>query len=184
MIHDEVQSGCGRTGTFLAAQASGVTPDVVTLAKPLAAGLPLGAMVVRQELASVLRPGNHGSTFAGGPMALRAAALFLEMLEDEGLMDQVARRGTRLRRGLEAIATDHPLVTEVRGRGLMLGIRLRQGAGELQRRLYTQHHLITNCTAGDVVRLLPPYVVEEAQIDEALERIRQATRQLEGEVTA
>lgn len=181
LIHDEVQSGCGRTGTFLAAQSSGVTPDVVTLAKPLAAGLPLGAIVVSEELSDVLRPGDHGSTFAGGPMALRAAALFLGMLEDEGLMEQVARLGARLRGGLEEIAEAHPVVTEVRGRGLMLGIRLHEGAKDLQRRLYEHHHLITNCTAGDVVRLLPPYVVTEAQIDDALGRIRRGLQEIQGD---
>jgi predicted acetylornithine/succinylornithine family transaminase len=179
LIHDEVQSGCGRTGTFLAAQHCDVTPDIVTLAKPLAAGLPLGAVVVRENLNRVLGPGDHGSTFAGGPMALRAAALFLGLLEDQGLLEQVGRLGARLRLGLEEIATRHPRITEVRGRGLMLGIRLPEGAEALQRRLYVHHHLITNCTAGDVVRMLPPYVVTEAEIDEALERIQRAMLQLE-----
>ena len=184
LVHDEVQSGCGRTGTFLAAQAAGVTPDVVTLAKPLAAGLPLGAMVVRRELAGVMKPGDHGSTFAGGPMALRAAALFLGMLEDGDLMERAARLGARLRGGLEEIAASDSLATEVRGRGLMLGIRLREGAKELQRRLYAEHHLITNCTAGDVVRLLPPYVVTEAQVDQALERIHRALKDMQGDPTS
>ena len=176
LIHDEVQSGCGRTGTFLAAQAAEVTPDVVTLAKPLAAGLPLGAVVVGDDLAGVLRPGDHGSTFAGGPMALRAAAVFLSLLEEEGLLDRVSELGARLRHGLDEIARTHPAVSEVRGRGLMLGLRLHEGAKDLQKRLYHEHRLITNCTAGDVVRMLPPYVVTEAQIDDALDRIRQALR--------
>ena len=178
LIHDEIQSGCGRTGTFLAAQAAGVTPDVVTLAKPLAAGLPMGATVVSAELAGVLKPGDHGSTFAGGPLALRGALVFLRLLEDDRLMERVAAVGQRLRDGLERIAGDFPAAVEVRGRGLMLGLRLREGAKELQRSLYRDHHLITNCTAGDVLRLLPPYVVTEAQVDDALTRIRAALEAL------
>lgn len=179
LIHDEVQSGCGRTGTFLAADAAGIKPDVVTLAKPLAAGLPMGAIVVRAELADVLKPGDHGSTFAGGPLVLRAALVFLKLLEEDGLMERAAELGARLRTGLEAIAADFPNVGAVRGRGLMLGLHVPEGAKELQQRLYRDHHLITNCTAGDVIRMLPPYVVTETQIDDALGRIRSA---LEGPV--
>lgn len=174
LIHDEIQSGCGRTGTFLAAQAAGVTPDIVTLAKPLAAGLPMGAVVVRDELAGVLRPGDHGSTFAGGPLALRAALVFLTLLEEDGLMEGADRLGGRLRAGLEAIARDVPGVGAVRGRGLMLGLHVGARAKELQQRLYRDHRLITNCTAGAVLRMLPPYVVTETQIDDALDRIRSA----------
>lgn len=179
LIHDEVQSGCGRTGTFLAADAAGIKPDVVTLAKPLAAGLPMGAIVVRAELADVLKPGDHGSTFAGGPLALRAALVFLTLLEDDGLMERAAELGARLKTGLEAIAADFPNVGAVRGRGLMLGLHIPKGAKELQQRLYRDHHLITNCTAGEVIRMLPPYVVTESQIDDALGRIRSALGSLE-----
>ena len=178
LIHDEIQSGCGRTGTFLAAQAAGVTPDVVTLAKPLAAGLPMGAMVVSERLAGVLRPGDHGSTFAGGPLALRAALVFLRLLEEGGLGASVAERGMRMRAGLERLAASFPVVTEVRGRGLMLGIRLSEGAAELKDILYREQRLIANCTARDVVRFLPPYVVTDTQIDEGLGRIEAALESL------
>lgn len=173
LIHDEVQSGCGRTGRFLAAQHAGVTPDIVTLSKPLAAGLPLGAVVTAPPLAGTFEPGSHGSTFAGGPLALRACSVFLSELEG-GLMDQVAERGARLRAGLESVAADFPVVAEVRGSGLMLGARLSRGAPELQRTLYREHRLVTNATAGDVLRLLPPYVVTDAQIDDGIARIRSA----------
>lgn len=179
LIHDEVQSGCGRTGIFLAADAAGIKPDVVTLAKPLAAGLPMGAIVVRAELAGVFKPGDHGSTFAGGPLALRAALVFLTLLEEGGLMKRVVELGARLRTGLEAITADFPYLGAVRGRGLMLGLHLPKGAKELQQRLYRDHHLITNCTAGEVIRMLPPYVVTETQIDDAVGRIRSALAGLE-----
>ena len=178
LIHDEIQSGCGRTGTFLAAQGAGVTPDVVTLAKPLAAGLPMGAMVVSEALSGVLRPGDHGSTFAGGPLALRAALVFLRLLEEGGLAASVVERGAQMRSGLERLAAAFPVVTEVRGRGLMLGLRLAEGAAELKDILYREQRLIANCTARDVVRFLPPYVVTEAQIDEGLRRVEAALESL------
>jgi acetylglutamate kinase len=186
LIHDEIQSGCGRTGTFLAAQAAGVRPDVVTLAKPLAAGLPLGAVVVTSELSGVLRPGNHGSTFAGGPLTLRAALVFLQALEEDGLLQDVRARGARMRAGLDRIAGTWPVVTEVRGRGLMLGLRLAEGAPALKDILYDEHRLIANCTAKDVVRFLPPFVVTDPQIDDALERIEASLHALQarlGEAT-
>jgi acetylornithine/N-succinyldiaminopimelate aminotransferase len=174
LIHDEVQSGCGRTGTFLAAQRAGVTPDVVTLSKPLAAGLPLGAVVTAPALSGTFKPGNHGSTFAGGPLALRACSVFLHELEQGGLMEAVVTKGARLRAGLTKISADFPRITGVRGCGLMLGLRLSEGVGELQRTLYHDHRLITNVTAGDVLRLLPPYVVTDQQIDDGVARIRSA----------
>ncbi len=172
LIHDEIQCGCGRTGTFLAAEHADVRPDVVTLAKPLAAGLPMGAMVVRAELADALQPGDHGTTFGGGPLACRAALVFLTALQD-GLLAQVRARGARLRAGLERLAAEFPVIAEVRGRGLMLGLRLRACAQDLQRALH-QQGLLANCTAGDVVRFLPPYVITPEQIDEGLRRIGDA----------
>jgi acetylornithine aminotransferase len=94
-----VQCGCGRTGSFLAADAAGVKPDVVTLAKPIAAGLPMGVTVVSKKLAKTLEPGDHGSTFAGGPLVCRAASVFLRLLDEGGLLEQVRARGQQLRRG-------------------------------------------------------------------------------------
>ncbi|MCA8948686.1 MAG: acetylornithine transaminase [Planctomycetes bacterium] len=170
LVHDEIQSGCGRTGHFLAAQHHDVTPDVVTIAKPIAAGLPMGACLARGELAHVFDKGDHGSTFAGGPLVCRAALVFLDAL-DGGLLDNVAARGAELRAGLERLAAELPVIAEVRGRGLMLGLRLHHSAALAQRRLYDAG-LIVNCTAGDVLRLLPPFVVSSAQIDTALGQLR------------
>ncbi len=169
LIHDEVQCGTGRTGTFLAGDHAGIKPDVVTLAKPLGAGLPMGAIVVREELARTLVPGDHGSTFAGGALACRAAHVLLTELEN-GLLETVRARGEQLRHGLLQLQQHHAIVTEVRGRGLMLGIRLERNAPTLQRALF-ERRVITNCTAGDVVRFLPPYVISAAQIEQALDVI-------------
>jgi acetylornithine/succinyldiaminopimelate/putrescine aminotransferase len=172
LVFDEVQAGCGRTGTFLAGDAAGVKPDIATLAKPIAAGLPMGLCVVAERLAGVLQPGDHGSTFAGGPLACRAALVFLEELEQGGLMRAAAERGAELRAGLEALAREQPRVAGLSGRGLIQGVRIGWGAEELQKELY-QAGLIVNRTGGDVLRLLPPFVVTSAQIQRALAILRE-----------
>jgi acetylornithine aminotransferase/acetylornithine/N-succinyldiaminopimelate aminotransferase len=172
LIHDEVQCGAGRTGAFLAGDHADIKPDIATLAKPLGAGLPLGAAVVGGGLADALAPGDHGSTFGGGPLVLRAAEVFLCELRD-GLADHAAARGVQLGEGLESLAAEFPVIAEVRGRGLLRGLRLRNGASDLQRALL-ENGLITNCTAGDVVRFLPPYVVTAEQIDQALDLLRES----------
>jgi acetylornithine aminotransferase/acetylornithine/N-succinyldiaminopimelate aminotransferase len=176
LIHDEVQCGSGRTGRFLCGDHYAVKPDIATLAKPIAAGLPMGVTVVSEALAETLVPGDHGSTFAGGPLVCRAALVLLEALED-GLLEQVASRGALLRHGLERLRSNFDVITEVRGRGLMLGIRLAHGAGKLQQELYARR-LITNLTAGDVVRFLPPFVVTEPEIERALDIVGRALAEL------
>ena len=170
LVHDEIQSGCGRTGRFLAAQHAGVIPDVVTLAKPIAAGLPMGACLVTAALADTFQKGEHGSTFAGGPLVCRAALVFLDEIE-RGLLGCVQDRGHQLHEGLLALQREFPIVREVRGRGLMLGLRLHHAAEAVQKALY-QHGLIVNCTAGDVLRIVPPYIVTGDQIEQALQILR------------
>lgn len=172
LVHDEVQCGCGRTGTFLAAQQVGVQPDVVVLAKPIAAGLPMGACLASAAFADTFEKGEHGSTFAGGPLVCRAALVFLDEL-DRGLLGNVTARGQELRSGLEAIARDLPIVREVRGTGLMIGLRLWHSAAEFQKALY-KAGVITNCTAGDVIRIVPPFVITSEEIQSGL-RILRAT---------
>jgi predicted acetylornithine/succinylornithine family transaminase len=176
LIHDEIQSGCGRTGKFLAAEWADVLPDLATIAKPIAAGLPMGACLVAKELAGTFQPGDHGSTFAGGPFVLRGAAVFLGLLES-GLLDTVAARGQQLRDGLLALQRDFAVVTEVRGKGLILGLRLARDAETLQKKLY-EKRLIANCTAGDVIRLLPPFVITKDQIERGLAVIRSCLKEL------
>jgi len=170
LVHDEIQSGCGRTGKFLAAQHAGVVPDVVVLAKPIAAGLPMGACLCSAPFADTFEKGEHGSTFAGGPLVCRAALVFLDEV-DRGLLDNVQARGAQLRAGLEQLLRDLPIVREVRGLGLMLGLRLWHSAQDVQKALY-QQGLITNCTAGDVLRIVPPFVITKEQVEQGLRILR------------
>jgi acetylornithine/N-succinyldiaminopimelate aminotransferase len=171
LVHDEIQSGCGRTGRFLAGQHAGVVPDIVTLAKPIAAGLPMGACLCTEELAATFDKGDHGSTFAGGPLVCRAAAVFLDELEN-GLQTNVEQRGEQFLQGLHALQEDLDIVREVRGRGLMLGLRLWHSGPQVQQSLYEQG-VITNCTAGDVIRIVPPFVITAEQVDSALTQLRE-----------
>lgn len=167
LIHDEVQCGVGRTGTFLAAQGAGVQPDIVTLAKPLGAGLPIGATLTSAEFKTVLQPGDHGSTFGGGPMALCAAKVVLEELLQGGLDRRVVELGHYLTQRLQSIVARHENAAEQRGRGLMQGIVLPGIAAGIATALHGRG--ILACTAaGDVLRFLPPYIITESQLDEAM----------------
>jgi len=177
LVHDEVQCGSGRTGTFLYSEQVDVRPDIVTLAKPIAAGLPMGMAVVSKELAGTLQPGDHGSTFAGGPLACRGALCFLREIEEHGLLENVRARGAQLRAGLEQLRSEFAIVRELRGLGLIQGLRLERGAEELQKQLY-RNGLITNRTGGDVLRLLPPYVITQDEIAQGLELLRAGLRSL------
>jgi len=177
LIHDEVQCGSGRTGTFLYSEQIDVRPDIVTLAKPIAAGLPMGMAVVSKELAGTLQPGDHGSTFAGGPLVCRGALCFLREIEEHGLLENVRARGAELRTGLEELRREFAIVRELRGLGLIQGLRLERGAEELQKTLY-RNGLITNRTGGDVLRLLPPYVITRDEIAQGLELLRAGLRTL------
>lgn len=177
LIHDEVQCGSGRTGTFLYSEQIDVHPDIVTLAKPIAAGLPMGMTLVAKELADTLAPGDHGSTFAGGPLVCRGALVFLRELEEHGLLAHVRARGEQLRAGLETMQREFGIVSELRGTGLIQGLRLARGAEELQKTLY-RDGLITNRTGGDVLRLLPPYVITQDEIAQGLEILRGGLRTL------
>jgi len=177
LIHDEVQCGSGRTGTFLYGEQLDIRPDIVTLAKPIAAGLPMGLALVSKELADTLQPGDHGSTFAGGPLVCRGALCFLNEIEQHGLLENVRLRGAELRAGLEDLQRDFAVVRELRGLGLIQGLRLERGAEALQKQLY-QDGLITNRTGGDVLRLLPPYVITRDEIAQGLELLRGGLRSL------
>jgi acetylornithine/N-succinyldiaminopimelate aminotransferase len=185
LIHDEVQSGSGRTGLFLAAQHAGVTPDIVTLAKPIAAGLPMGMTLVGHRTRDILAPGDHGSTFAGGPMACRAALVFLTELEEGGLQDRVVSVAEHLSNALRGLSTVSEAVVEVRGRGLMQAIGLAPGidAFALQTHLFDER-LIVNATDASTLRLLPPFVVTESQIYRAVDRIRQGLESIHSKKTS
>ena len=183
LIADEIQCGLGRTGSWFAWQRLGEAPDVITLAKPLAGGLPLGAVLARGDVAGVLKPGLHGSTFGGGPLACAVALEVLRIIEEENLLENIRVRGAQLRAGLEAIAAGCGLVREVRGEGLMLGIELRVPGGALVERAL-EAGLLINCTHECVLRLLPPYIVTAADVDAFLERLATVLARAETEQAA
>jgi acetylornithine/N-succinyldiaminopimelate aminotransferase len=166
LICDEIQCGLGRTGALWAFEHAGVRPDVMTLAKGLGGGLPIGACIAAPEVADVLEPGDHGSTFAGGPLVAVAANAVLDAVEEPELLAEVRAKGERLRLGLEQLGL------EVRGIGLMLAFRTADGPA-LARRALREQRLVLNATGPDTVRLLPPLNVTNADIDEAVSRIRQ-----------
>jgi acetylornithine/N-succinyldiaminopimelate aminotransferase len=169
LILDEIQTGMGRTGTLWAYERTGVVPDAMTSAKALGGGLPVGALITGPRLADALQAGDHGSTFAGGPLVCAAALVALDICADPALLERVGQLGERLRAGLARIGA----VSEVRGRGLMVGADLADGvsAPELARRALLEQRLIINATGPSTIRLEPPLIVTEAEIDEALDRL-------------
>ncbi|MGH2876647.1 MAG: aspartate aminotransferase family protein [Solirubrobacteraceae bacterium] len=169
LIFDEIQTGMGRTGTLWAYEQTGVVPDALTTAKALGGGLPIGALVTGPRLADVLSLGDHGSTFAGGPLVCRAALEALDICSDPELLAQVRELGERLRAGLAEL----PSVLAVRGRGLMVGVDLGGGvsASQLAARALLEQRLVVNATGPTTIRLEPPLVVSGDEIDEAVTRL-------------
>jgi len=165
LVFDEVQSGMGRTGALWAWQGLDVRPDVMTTAKGLGGGLPIGACVTAPEYSDVFSPGDHGTTFAGGPLIAAAAHAVLDVVDDEDFLAKVRDKGERLRSGLASLG-----VAGLRGRGLMLAFDLPE-APAMARRLLLEQRLVVNATGPDTIRLLPPLTVTDAEIAEALERI-------------
>ena len=167
LVFDEVQCGMGRTGTLWAYEQIGVVPDAITVAKALGGGLPIGALITAPHLADVFQPGDHGSTFSGGPVVAAAALAALDVTEDPDLLARVRELGHRLHAGLERL----PHVRSVRGRGLMLACELDVAAPEVARSALLEQRLIVNATGPTTLRLLPPLIVGESEIDTALERL-------------
>ena len=169
LIADEIQCGLGRTGRYFAYQKFDSLPDIAVVAKPLAAGLPLGAIIANEKFASAFAPGTHGTTFGGGPLVCATALEFLTTVEQEGLLAKVRERGTELRAGLEKLAARFDFVREVRGEGLIVGIDLTcDGAPILQEAL--RRGLIINCTHEHILRLLPPFIISKRDIAEFLKK--------------
>ena len=167
LLLDEVQVGMGRTGTLFAHEQDGIRPDVVTLAKALGGGVPIGAMLTIEEIARTLDIGAHGSTFGGNPLACAAGVAVLETIAAERLLDNCRAIGARLRERLARLAAEHPMIRQVRGRGLILGIELdRPGRPLVGAAL--ERGLVINCTAETVIRLLPPLTLSAAEADEGL----------------
>jgi predicted acetylornithine/succinylornithine family transaminase len=167
LLFDEIQTGMGRTGTLWAYEQTDVVPDAITSAKALGGGLPIGALITGPRLADTLAPGDHGSTFAGGPVVARAALAALDLTEDAALLANVREQGERLLEGLAGL----PHVLDVRGRGLMLACELDVSAPELVRRGLAEQRIVLNATGPSTLRLLPPLIVTPDEVDEALARI-------------
>ncbi|MBO7937988.1 acetylornithine transaminase [Streptomyces sp. S9] len=170
LVLDEVQTGVGRTGQWFEYQAhEGVLPDVVTLAKGLGGGLPLGATVAFGRAADLLRPGQHGTTFGGNPVACAAGLAVLDTIENEGLLDNVKRQGEKLRDGIEGL--DHPLIDYVRGAGLLLGIVLTEPLAPQVQQAAQEAGFLVNAPAPDVVRLMPPLNLGDDETDALLQAL-------------
>jgi acetylornithine/N-succinyldiaminopimelate aminotransferase len=167
LVFDEVQCGMGRTGTLWAYEQTGVRPDAITVAKALGGGLPIGALVTGERLADILKPGDHGSTFAGGPVVAAAALAALEVVDDPALLGRVRDLGERLAGALVEL----PHVVSVRGRGLMLACELDVPAPAVVRRALIEQRLIVNATGPTTVRLLPALTIGEAEINDAVGRL-------------
>jgi len=162
LMVDEVQSGIGRTGRWFAHQWSGIVPDVMPLAKGLGSGVPVGACLARGAAAKVFKPGNHGTTFGGNPLAMVAAGVTLDVIEKDGLLDHAGRMGEVVKSGLQRELAGVAGVKEVRGMGLMLGIELDRPCAEIVKRALASG-LVTNVTADKVIRILPPLVISEPE---------------------
>jgi acetylornithine/N-succinyldiaminopimelate aminotransferase len=175
LIFDEIQCGLGRTGTMFAFQGFGVTPDIVAIAKPIAAGLPLGAFLAKEEFASAISPGQHGTTFGGGPLACRVALEFLAIVEEEKLLENVNKVGAYLQQELKAVAEKSAAAKEVRGRGFIQGINLEIPARPIVDEALAEGVLF-NSTHDTVVRFLPPFLLEEKHVDKGIRVLKKLLR--------
>jgi len=173
---DEVQSGMGRTGKWFAHQWAGIKPDVMALAKGLGSGVPIGAVVAGPKAANIFQPGNHGTTFGGNPLAMRAGVETLRIMEEDGLLDHAAKLGAHVRAVLDRELGSHPGVKDIRGQGLMIGIELSKPCGALINRA-AEAGLLISVTADSVIRLLPPLIMTQAEADEMLGLLLPLVRQ-------
>jgi acetylornithine aminotransferase len=170
LMLDEVQCGIGRTGNWFAFQHTGIKPDVITLAKGLGSGVPIGACLAKGVAANVFKPGNHASTFGGNPLACSAALTTLEVIEEENLLRNAMEVGDFMRALLKAQLADLSDVTEIRGQGLMIGIELSKPCGELVKEALKKGLLI-NVTSDKVVRLLPPLVIQRNEAEQVVDTL-------------
>ena len=171
MMFDEVQAGMGRTGKWFAHQWAGIVPDVMTLAKGLGSGVPIGAVVAHGKAATVLQPGNHGSTFGGNPLAMRAGIETIRIMEEDGLLAHATKVGDRLKSTLQKELADVKGVVDVRGQGLIIGIELNKPCGALLGR-GAEAGLLFSVTADTVVRLVPPLIMTEAEADDVVAKLK------------
>ncbi|XP_057847062.2 acetylornithine aminotransferase, mitochondrial [Cryptomeria japonica] len=169
LVFDEIQCGLGRTGQLWAHQAYDVQPDIMTLAKPLAGGLPIGAVLVTEEVAAAIGPGDHGSTFAGGPLVCHAALAVLDRIQETGFLESVARKGQYLKDLLTKKLANNVHVKEIRGSGLLVGIELDVSASPLADAALRAGLLILTAGKGNIVRLVPPLIISEEELEKAVD---------------
>jgi acetylornithine/N-succinyldiaminopimelate aminotransferase len=169
LIIDEIQAGLGRTGKWFAYQHYGVQPDVVTVAKPLAGGIPLGAILCTEEVARAIHPGMHGTTFGGGPLACAVAIAVMDTIEKENLLANATEVGEYFQSRLRALASRHPAIVDVRGKGLMLAAEVDSAAlGKLVVTEMLKRRILINCTSDTALRFLPPFTLTRAHVDTAV----------------
>jgi len=183
LIFDEIQCGMGRTGRYFAFQHFDIRPDLVTLAKSLAAGYPLGAILGGAKVADSLQPGEHGTTFGGGPLACRLALEVLDVIEQEGLLERVRESGDYLVRGLKHLAGRYGVIREVRGLGLMIGVEMGPAAKTVVERLM-KRGVLANAAHDTVLRLLPPFIVKREDCDEFLTILDQVLSEIQADSPA
>ena len=169
LIVDEIQAGMGRTGKWCGYQHYGILPDVTTLAKPLAGGIPLGAIACTEEAARAIHAGMHGTTFGGGPLACSVAIAVIDTMERDGMLDQIAKVGDYFQKRLRELATKHEAIVDVRGKGLMLAAEVDSAElAKLNVAEMLKRHIVINCTSDTVLRFLPPYILERDHVDTAI----------------
>jgi acetylornithine aminotransferase/acetylornithine/N-succinyldiaminopimelate aminotransferase len=178
LVADEIQCGLGRTGDYFAFQKFGVTPDILALAKPIANGLPLGAILTREHVAAAIKPGLHGTTFGGGPLACAVAITVLDTLQRDKLLSNVRRVGQYFRQKLESVKVKHPSVVEARGIGLMLALQLAVPGKDVVDAALARG-LVINCTHDTVLRFLPPFIITEKQVHDGVKLLEQALAEVE-----
>lgn len=177
LIIDEIQTGMGRTGSMVSYESFGLKPDIVTLAKGLGAGVPIGAVVVNDKVANHISVGDHGSTFGGNPFVAQVANKVLDMMTEQGILVNVQARSQQLRLALEAMKIVTPLIKQIKGKGLLIGIQVDVKVEELVQACYEQGLLVTQ-SKGNVLRILPPLNVSESEITEAVEKLKKALQTL------
>lgn len=177
LILDEIQTGIGRTGKWFAYQHTSIMPDILTSAKALGNGIPIGACLARGRAAELFQPGHHGSTFGGNPFACAVALAVLETIQEENLLSHIVQMGQLLQHSLSEIWCDHPKVKAIRGNGLMLGVELSEPCGALAG-VALKERLLFNVTAENVIRLLPPYIINADEVGQIVARLQKVIAQL------
>ena len=169
LIVDEIQAGMGRTGKWFAYQHYGIQPDITTLAKPIAGGIPLGAVLCTEEVARSIHPGMHGTTFGGGPLACSVAIAVIDAIEKQGLLANATAVGDYFQQQLRSLAKRHEAIVDVRGKGLMVAAELDSAElGKLTVAEMLKRHILINCTSDTVLRFLPPFILERSHVDTAI----------------